>query len=619
MIAGCTVCAAGILQACSPVPQEDVLGYEQTPGRVKLTPPPSANAPIDEAIPDVDSAWAEEDPVSKRFDNMINRGDAIERSFRNYLQKALVARGFGLETASLSDAEANVGAQRDWWDDEIYRPIQTEKSRLPLRLDEVIASAVSKSHQIRAFGMLPSIRQTGVREAEGRFTPEAFAEGRLQRINETSTSPTLTLGEQRLLSDEGTVEFGVRSRVRTGAEVTIAQRLGAIDTNQTDFIPGEQSSARTTLTVVQPLLRGSGLDYNNAPTRVAELDTKIAQYELVRQVENHLLEVERAYWNLYVSRANLLLVRHLAAHGRNLARQASVRQDVDAEPTLAIRAKAAASRWEGDIVRAEAAVENSQLRIAALTNAPELSTPGYEFVTASVPLAESPRIDRDDVVDQILARRPEIQQAFLQYEAAAVREGVAANESLPELDLVLEAVFSGGADGRDFNGAIGDERFGGLAGLRLSIPLGYDERDARYERRRLETIQQRHQTRAALSTVLLEVQVSASEYAVAARDLEQRRRARVDAQAELNAFRSEWEDGVGFAPLSTTLSDLVGAYERASLAERAVARGRATLAIAAANFNRARGILLDRWDINISPQNGVRNETIYRLNQAIQE
>ncbi len=422
-----------------------------------------------------------------------------------------------------------------------------------------------------------------------------------------------------MLSTEETLEAGVRTRVRTGAEVTIAQRLSTIDTNQTDFIPGQQASSRTTVTVVQPLLRGSGLDYNNAPTRVAELDTKIAQYELVRQVENHLLEVERAYWNLYVSRANLLLVRHLAGHGRQLARQASVRQDIDAEPTLAIRARAAAKRWEGDIVRAEAAVENAQLRLAALTNSPELALPGFEFVTASTPKAASPKVAREDVVEEILVRRPEIQQAFLQYEAAVVREGVAANESLPELDLVLEAIFAGNAERRNVGRAFGDERFGGLAGLRFSIPLGYDERDARYERRRLETVQQRHQTRAALSTVLLEVQVSASEYAVSAKDLDQRRRARSAAQAELNALRSEWELGVGFAPLSTTLSELVGAYERASLAERAVAQGRATLAVAAANFNRARGILLDRWNINISPQKGVRDETIYRLNQAIQE
>jgi outer membrane protein TolC len=89
------------------------------------------------------------------------------------------------------------------------------------------------------------------------------------------------------------------------------------------------------------------------------------------------------------------------------------------------------------------------------------------------------------VIYEIVARRPEIQQAFLQYEAAVVREGVSANESLPELDLVREAVTAGNAERRDFGKAFGDERFGGLADLRFSIPIGYDERDARYERRRL--------------------------------------------------------------------------------------------------------------------------------------
>lgn len=282
-----------LVAACSPVAQEKVLGDEPAPPRVNLAKPPSVSKPIDEAIAEVDDGWAEQDPVTKRFDNMIDRGDAIERTFRNYLQKTLVARGFGLETARLSDAEANVGAQRDWWDDQIYLPIHANKERVPMRLEDVVQAAMSKSHQIRAFGMLPAIRQTAVREAEGRYTPEAFAEGRIQRTNEPATSPALTAGENRLLSTEGTLEVGVRTRVRTGAELTIAQRFSAIDTNQTDFIPGEQASARTTFTVVQRLLRGSGLDYNGAPTRVAELDTKIAQYELVRQVENHLLEVER--------------------------------------------------------------------------------------------------------------------------------------------------------------------------------------------------------------------------------------------------------------------------------------------------------------------------------------
>ncbi|MEM9063603.1 MAG: TolC family protein, partial [Pseudomonadota bacterium] len=270
-------------------------------------------------------------------------------------------------------------------------------------------------------------------------------------------------------------------------------------------------------------------------------------------------------------------------------------------------------------VRAEAAVKNAQFRLAALTNAPELTQSQAELVTLSPPDAVSPKIGRDVILDQMLERRPEVQQAFLQYEASALREGIAANEQLPELDLVLEGVLSGNSDDRDFGGAATDSELGGLIGVRMSIPLGYDERDARYERRRLETIQQRHQTRSALSTVVLELEVSASEYAVAAKDLDFRRRARVDAQRELSALKVQWEDGSGTDTPSTTLESLIGAHERAADQEKAVAEARATLAVAAANFSRARGVLLDRWGIDIAPTDGVRDESIYRLNAALQQ
>ncbi|MEO1495193.1 MAG: TolC family protein [Pseudomonadota bacterium] len=550
---------------------------------------------------------------------MVVRSDGAGERFNRFATQALKARGFTLATASLSDADANAGAEREWWDDDIYTPLHADKSQIALDLTAVIAKALSDSHQIKSFGLLPAIRETAVREAEGRFTPEAFGEAQIRRINDPATSPALTAGEDRLLTTDRTLEVGVRSRIRTGAEVTLAQRFSTIDTNQTDFIPGQQASSRTTLTVIQPLLRGSGLDYNNAPTRIAELDTKIAQFELVRQVENHLLEVERAYWNLYNTRANLFLSRHLARHGRTLANQAVAREDFDGDPTLVIRATAAWRKWEADTVRAEAAVKNAQFRLAALTDAPELKLTDAEFITMTPPLAVSPKVTKQQILDEVVERRPELQQAFLQYEAATLREGVAANESLPELDLIAEGVYSGNDVDQRLGGAVRDSELGGLVGLRFSVPLGYDEREARHERRKLETVQQRHQTRAALSSVLLEVEVSASELAVAIQDLQQQRRARLAAQRELQALRVQWEEGAGFDTMAAILTELIGAHERAMLQEASVAQARATIAVAAANFSRSRGVLLDRWDAQISPTTGVRDNRIYRLNALLSE
>ena len=121
--------------------------------------------------------------------------------------------------------------------------------------------------------------------------------------------------------------------------------------------------------------------------------------------------------------------------------------------------------------------------------------------------------------------------------------------------------------------------------------------------------------RAAISTVLLEVEVSASEYAVAAQDLTQQRAARAAAQRELSSFQSQWRNGGG-ASRSAILSELVDAHDRANSLERAVVQARATLAVAAANFSRARGVLLDRWNVTIQPGPDVRDEPRYRLSRS---
>ncbi|MEL6267470.1 MAG: hypothetical protein AAFR52_17790, partial [Pseudomonadota bacterium] len=90
-------------------------------------------------------------------------------------------------------------------------------------------------------------------------------------------------------------------------------------------------------------------------------------------------------------------------------------------------------------------------------------------------------------------------------------------------------------------------------------------------------------------------------------------------QRELEALRVQWEDGSGFQAPSSTLDDLLGAHERVSQEEQAVARARATLAVAAANFSRARGVLLDRWNVEVAPTTGVRDETIYRANALLDQ
>ncbi|MEO1793927.1 MAG: TolC family protein [Pseudomonadota bacterium] len=220
----------------------------------------------------------------------------------------------------------------------------------------------------------------------------------------------------------------------------------------------------------------------------------------------------------------------------------------------------------------------------------------------------------EDTIEDIFNNRPELQQAILQYEAALLREGMAANESLPELDLILELSADGGADGRDLSGAFSDESngHGHLLGVKFSVPLGFDERDARYKRRRLETVQQERQVLSVIATILLEVDVSANEYIVACNDLIAQRKRLSAAQSSLRTVRTRWNDGAGGEGIGL-LSALLDSYEDVQQAEQAVATARATREIAAANLARARGVLLDRWGLKTDIRKDIRDEPTYKL------
>ncbi|MEM7491655.1 MAG: TolC family protein, partial [Pseudomonadota bacterium] len=295
--------------------------------------------------------------------------------------------------------------------------------------------------------------------------------------------------------------------------------------------------------------------------------------------------------------------------------QIGSRAGIDADPILVNRAGSLAATWQADTVRAQAALDNAEYRLAALVNDRRFGPQGVELIPASAPNGRLQGLAIEDTIRSIFNNRPELQQALLQYEAALLREGIAANESLPELDLILEASASGETEGNSVSDAISNTSVddgGQLIGLKFSVPLGFDERDARYKRRRIETIQQERQVMSAVATVLLEVDVAANEYIVACNDLIAQRRALQAAQRDVNAVQRRWDEGIG-DPGIDLISALLSSYDNLQAAEQAVATARATREVSAANLARARGLLLDRWGFRFDVRNDVRNQPTYKL------
>ena len=148
------------------------------------------------------------------------------------------------------------------------------------------------------------------------------------------------------------------------------------------------------------------------------------------------------------------------------------------------------------------------------------------------------------------------------------------------------------------------------------MPLGKDERRARYDRRRIETMQQALQARATIDTVILELEVSTNSsppttsWSGAARHCGWR----PPIKARSRRAGNRALPGGGGNEGVLYLDQLLGAQDRVTGAELEYAEAQATAMVAAANLSRARGTLLADLGYDIARDDaGGRLLPTYRL------
>ncbi|BDG73591.1 TolC family protein [Roseomonas fluvialis] len=539
--------------------------------------------------------------INDRFNNAIVNVDSITQRFREQITQEVGRIGRRPAPQPLPTA-AELRAVREtnrWWAAQSTQAIGEPGTPIRMSLAFVYDSALINSAQIRVFGDLPAIRETLPREVEGRYTPRIYGEGRAEEINDPTRSPANTRGNARLVQREQAVEFGIRQRTITGGEYTIGQRFWNISSNSTDYQPGQQTRARTFISVVQPLLRDSGAAYTRSLHEVARLDATVAQAEFRRQTESHLLDVARAYWTLHLARAANLQKERAATNVRGLVGQLEGRSQLDADPLLISRAQSALLIREAELLRARASIRNAEARVRGLVNDPRFEQAGAgELIPVDLPLIAHEPLPLQTVLERAVAFRPEVQQLFLQHRAAVLREGQGQIEALPRLDVILEGNYGGAAPNTWEGGeAWRDTRRntnnpGGLFGLRLEIPLGSDALRAQADRRRLETRQVESQGRATLATIIAEAEITLNEYNVAYRELAARAAVLRATARDYGIEDERWRQGVAGGRgegAANALERLLSAQDRLTDAEEALTVAQVTFTLSFLALQRVQG------------------------------
>ncbi len=488
---------------------------------------------------------------------------------------------------------------RDWWDAEVSERILRSNYPLAVTVDRLVLSAVRCSPKVQAISDIPLIHETEILVAEARFDFTAFWETKFDYISDPVGNVLTTGGPPRLRDDVWDLSAGVRRKTGSGGTFEVAQRIGYEQSNSHFFVPPHQGNARLTLSFNQPLLNGAGQAYNRGQIWLAQINTDIAWDQMAIRLQDHLLEVVRAYWRLYVQRAVFVQKQKHLAQAQQILEHLQARRSVDAMESQILKARAAVATRQTEVVRAHTAIRNAESRIRALVNDPALNTQADgELVPRELPITSAVDIPLTDALYVALHHRPEIDEAARRLRSAQVRLDLSNNELLPVLNVVLEGYVAGLEGNSDIAQAFGGQftvgEPGYTVGLVGEVPWGKRAARAKQRRRQLELRQLANELQATTDLLLAEVEVAVREVHASAQEMSSTRAAMLATQSEVDYLDERWQLLAGDdQAASFLLQDLLDAQDRMSAAERTVVTTQVNHALSQCQLKRAMGTLLD--------------------------
>lgn len=439
---------------------------------------------------------------------------------------------------------------------------------------------------------------------EGLYEPVAYATARRdggprqrtveERISSISTSNQTILHEQ-----VNAAEAGVRTRLPTGGDLSVAYRLRQRSNNiiASASPTDTEYDGAVTMTFKQPLLKGRGEGVTETDLEVARLERRIALLQYQQQLMKTGADALGVYWQLYRAIEVQRIRRQALDYAHRVENDTRARIDAGKlASSNAIEARSAVLLREVEQLRAEQGVGEAEARLATLLNVARLDGSSFGLQIAAN-AAELTRLELGSVeqrYQRALARWPALGIARLRYEQAGLRLAYARNQALPTLDLVLSRSNTGLANDNHTARELAEQgRYPGWSvGLNLEIPLVGNQRAGGQYRAQGARVHQAEIEIESIRTALANDVRSRWDQAVGGRQEVNRMQDDVGLRSELLRIEQVRYDA-GLGQLSQLLqreSELTESRQR--LVESNTRLGLANDALLAAD-----GSLLDHYDI----------------------
>jgi len=372
-----------------------------------------------------------------------------------------------------------------------------------MSLDDALRRGRRYNVSLKAAQLLPEQAQLDVLFAEAGFQPELYGStgyGERQSPQRNAFSPSVTSQ-----TADGTI--GWRQRVITGGLFDLAFQPSRFESDGGGgSFPTRQFTAEWSASFRQPLLRGGWTDYNLAQINSARYRLTQASHDFDRTVQDTMLAIVQAYWELVYARENWRVVDSALVVAEEQLRITLERIRVeDLAPRDKISDEAEVARRREELIVAGNSIrdrEDDLRRLLYDGSDPLIWNVNLRPVSPIRVVTGKTLPPFEKLVEIALRNRPDIRS---QRSAVAVAE-VAAMEAnrdiLPQLDLIGSYSSDGvssddpvtGADG-SFKNAFGDARDQDFPDwslrLEFAIPIGNQAARSRARRATIEVERQR--------------------------------------------------------------------------------------------------------------------------------
>src|SRR3989337_1718291 len=476
---------------------------------------------------------------------------------------------------------------------------------LSLSLQDSVVHALRNNFDIEISKLNSNMKDYEITVQKAKYDPTLKLEGNIEN-NETPISSKLVGGLETssispFIEQGKTADAVIQSMIPTGATVSLEYNIFRDFLNPSPFSllnPSYENYVEAKIT--QPLLKGAGWFYNRSLIYIARNNKKISLAQFKSKAIEVSDTVQVAYWNLVKAIEDLKVANKSKERAEDLLKKNKIQVETGTlAPIEIIDAEAGvASRVEA-IISAENAVKDKEDELKKIMNIADTDIiSDAAVIPTDKPDFEPKKVELKETIKIAMGKRPELLELQLKTENADMQTRRRKNELYPALDFTAGMRYTGlGEDIEDVKNSTFSEEFQGeFFTLELEIPLGNRSARSEYNKSKLKKQQASLNVKKKELDIVVEVRKSVRQVMTNIERVNATRKARELAQKRLEVEEKKYRVG-----RSTSL-EILRAQEDLATAEGNEAKAIIDYEISLGNLEKAKGTILDAYDIKLEEE-----------------